>query len=333
MSAPCAFMLAGSGSVGPMSEHPSRLTAAHAPPAPTLDATAKAPRAGARRRAALSPSQAKDFKQCPLLFRLRSVDRLPEPGSLATHKGTLVHAVLERLYDLPARDRTAAAALDMLPGLWDQHRDSHPDVMTLFSDDARVGSWLEEVRALVSAYFRLENSTRLEPAERELLVQAETGTGLLLRGFVDRLDMAPDGAMRVVDYKTGRSPGPRFQHEALFQMRFYGLVLWRMRGRAPRRLQLVYLKDGRTLTHDPQLRELESTEASLEHLWDEIDDCAAREDFAPRRSRLCDWCSFQAVCPLFGGAAPPIPQEGLTRLLTARAHHGLMSASRSPRSR
>ena len=63
------------------------------------------------RRAALSPSRAKDFMQCPLMFRLRTVDRLPDPGSLATHKGTLVHGVLERLYDLPARERTREAAL------------------------------------------------------------------------------------------------------------------------------------------------------------------------------------------------------------------------------
>ena len=50
------------------------------------------------------------------------------------------------------------------------------------------------------------NPQRLEPAEREMFVQTETSDGLLLRGFVDRLDVAPDGAMRVVDYKTGRSP-------------------------------------------------------------------------------------------------------------------------------
>ena len=32
-------------------------------------------------------------------------------------------------------------------------------------------------------------------------------SGLLLRGFIDRVDIAPTGAIRVVDYKTGRSPG------------------------------------------------------------------------------------------------------------------------------
>ncbi|SDN65722.1 putative RecB family exonuclease [Actinomyces ruminicola] len=320
-----------------MSEHPSRPDAAPAvttkvdavPPAdgvrptgPGDSARATGPGGcGNRRgsgRTALSPSRAKDFMQCPLLFRLRTVDRIPEPGSLATHKGTLVHAILERLYDLPARERTREAALAMLPGQWEAHREKNPAVMALFADPAQVDPWLNEARELVGAYFQLENPTRLEPAERELFVQAETRDGLLLRGFVDRLDVAPNGAMRVVDYKTGRSPGPRFQEEALFQMRFYALVLWRLRGRAPSRLQLVYLKDGRTLTHDPRLPELETTETKLARIWDEVEDCAAAGEFAPRRSRLCDWCAYHAQCPVFGGTTPELPADGVERLLTAR---------------
>ncbi|CAM2769158.1 PD-(D/E)XK nuclease family protein [Actinomyces slackii] len=279
-------------------------------------------RPGSGRRAALSPSRAKDFMQCPLMFRLRTVDRLPEPGSLATHKGTVVHSVLERLYDLPAPERTQDAALGLLPGQWQAHREKNPGVMELFEAPEQVETWLGEARALIGSYFALENPERLEPAERELFVQTETADGLLLRGFVDRLDIAPNGAMRVVDYKTGRSPHPRYMQDALFQMRFYGLVLWRLRGRPPARLQLLYLKDGRTLTHDPHTLELESVETKVSRIWDEVEDCARYGDFRPQRSRLCDWCAFQAQCPLFGGDTPPPPEDGLAQLLTARRPAG-----------
>ena len=37
----------------------------------------------------LSPSRASDFKSCPLLYRFRSIDRLPEPPSPAATRGTL----------------------------------------------------------------------------------------------------------------------------------------------------------------------------------------------------------------------------------------------------
>ena len=147
------------------------------------------------------------------------MDRIPDPGSLATHKGTLVHGVLERLYDLPPRERTREAARAMLPSQWETHREKSPDVMGLFDDPTRVAPWLEEAGALLDAYFRMEDPTRLEPAERELLVQTETRDGLLLRGFVDRLDVAPDGAMLRPRAVASARPGPATPAAALPQGR------------------------------------------------------------------------------------------------------------------
>ena len=46
--------------------------------------------------AALSPSRASDFMQCPLLYRFRVIDKLPQAPSAAAARGTLVHSVLER---------------------------------------------------------------------------------------------------------------------------------------------------------------------------------------------------------------------------------------------
>ena len=60
------------------------------------------------------------------------------------------------------------------------------------------------------------------------------------------------------------------------------------------------------------------TAGRRERLGDGVEDGARGGRFAPRRSRLGDWCSFQAVCPLFGGEPPPAPPEGMARLLTAR---------------
>ena len=38
----------------------------------------------------------------------------------------------------------------------------------------------------------------------------------------------------MVDYKTGNAPGEAFEAKALFQMKFYALVIWRSRGVIPR---------------------------------------------------------------------------------------------------
>ena len=59
--------------------------------------------------ASLSPSSISSFKECPLAFRFSYLDRLPQPPAPHSSKGTLVHRALERFYDRPADERTAAA--------------------------------------------------------------------------------------------------------------------------------------------------------------------------------------------------------------------------------
>lgn len=163
------------------------------------------------RPASLSPSRASDFMQCPLLYRFRVIDKLPEKPSEAATRGTLVHAVLERLFDAPAGERTAPRAKALIPGQWDKLREARPELTELFADDEegrRLARWLEDAEKLVERWFTLEDPTRLEPAERELFVQAELESGLKLRGIIDRVDVAPTGEVRIVDYKTGKAPAP-----------------------------------------------------------------------------------------------------------------------------
>ncbi|MFE9451289.1 RecB family exonuclease [Streptomyces sp. NPDC006739] len=260
--------------------------------------------------ASLSPSRAGDFMQCPLLYRFRVIDRLPEKPSAAATRGTLVHAVLERLFDAPAAERTAPRAKSLIPGQWDRLRETKPEVVELFADDPggeRLARWLEEAERLVERWFTLEDPTRLEPAERELFVEAELDSGLRLRGIIDRVDVAPTGEVRIVDYKTGKAPRPEYAEGALFQMKFYALVVWRLKNVVPRRLQLVYLGSGDVLTYDPDLADLRRVERKLLALWEAIREATETGEWRPRPTKLCGWCDHQEHCPEFGGTPPPYP--------------------------
>lgn len=270
------------------------------------------------RRPGLSPSRANDFQQCPLLFRFRVVDRLPEPPSAAAARGTLVHSVLDKIYDLPAGGRTPEAAAELLDPAWDELQAADPRITSLFADDAGLQEWLASAGRLLGTYFTLEDPRRLEPAERETYLEIPLEDGPLLRGIVDRIDVAPDGAVRVVDYKTGKAPRPQYQDEALFQLRFYGLMLWRDRGAVPRRLQLVYLGDGQVLWSDPRPEELEGTERKVRSVWEAIEDAARNGEFRARRTPLCPWCAHQDLCPAFGGTPPPLDPDRVELTLGVR---------------
>ena len=269
---------------------------------------------------AISPSRAGDFMQCPLLYRFRVVDRLPEAPSPAAVRGTVVHAVLERLFDLPRGDRTLEAARDLLPSQWSRVREEAPELATLFDGDAEaVTSWLAGAEDLLARWFELEDPTRLEPADRELYVETTLDDGLMLRGYVDRVDVAPDGRIRVVDYKTGRAPRESFEAKALFQMKFYALVLWRLRGTVPAMLQLVYLGSGEILRYEPEEADLLATERKVKALWAAIERAAQTGDWRASPSRLCGWCDHKPLCPAHGGTPPPIPDGAVEIVLGERA--------------
>lgn len=255
---------------------------------------------------ALSPSRVSDFKTCPLLFRFRAVDRLPEPPSPEATRGTLVHTVLEQLYDLPAERRTPAAAHDLAVAAWEAMVAADPSLGGLVGP-AGADAWIGSAHDLLDTYFTLEDPRRLEPTDRELLLEVELDDGLRLKGVLDRLDASPAGDLRVVDYKTGRAPDPLFEQRALFQLRFYALLLWRARGRVPRLLQLIYLADGQVVRLEPHEADLRALERTLRAVAVAIERAVRTGDFRARRSALCGWCPHQALCPEWGGTPPPLP--------------------------
>jgi putative RecB family exonuclease len=331
----------------------------------------------------LSPSRAADFKTCPLLFRLRTIDRLPELPSADQVRGTLVHAVLERLFDLPAEERTPEAAAALVAPQWERLVESEPALAELFahavaaeetapgdrpatavgdwagpavtSDEyadraqpalvdlpadpaptappadpapiappadpaplappadpaggaARLAAFLASSHPLLRGYFAVEDPRRLEPAERESLVSTLVDNQLLIRGYIDRLDVSPAGELRVVDYKTGGAPREAFEARALFQLKFYALVLWRTRGVVPRVLRLLYLRDAEICDYSPDAEELERFERTLVALSQAVERAKRDRDFRPKPSRLCGWCHYHEFCPAFGGTPPPYPE-------------------------
>jgi len=265
--------------------------------------------------------------QCPLLYRFRVIDKLPSAPSAAAARGTLVHSVLEKLFDLPAGGRTIEAATALVEPQWLALLEGEPELAELVdqTDLAAVASWFGDAVSLIERWFTLEDPTRLEPAERELYVETDLD-GLTLRGYVDRLDLTPTGEMRVVDYKTGRSPSELFEAKALFQMKFYALVLWRLRGTVPKMLQLVYLGNSEIVRYCPDETDLLGVERKLKALWKAIETAAQTGNWQPSKSRLCDWCDHRALCPAWGGTPPPLPDAAAILALDPHASAAIVLA-------
>ena len=253
---------------------------------------------------ALSPSRANDYQQCPLKYRLRAIDRIPEPKTEAQVKGTLVHAVLEIMHAWPREKRTFPAAVKQIKPAWAQLIDDDPSVTDPIPDEHKL---FVNARDLLRGYFHMENPLGFDAQAQELPVDFTLPNGVPVRGFIDRVDIAPTGEVRVVDYKTGKKPLPRYSQDAQFQMRFYALVYWRMFGVVPTQLKLMYLKVMDSMILAPSREELEYFERDLAELWFKIEADGKAGTFRPQQSKLCGWCAFQHLCPVFGGTPPEYP--------------------------
>jgi len=256
-------------------------------------------------KATLSPSRANDYLNCPLLYRFRTIDKLPEPPSIDAIRGTLVHSVLEKLFSYPKTQRHYdIAAADINP-IWEEMKATREDVPQILPE-LKEDEFLFSALTLLQRYFDLENPQSFEPSELEAHVEYDLSETLLIHGYIDRLDIAPTGEIRIVDYKTGKSPGLGFEEKSFFQMRFYALIIWKNLGRVPKRLQMIFLGDGKILTQDPTEEELIKTQNKIEKIALDIQNSKSSGVWPSRKSRLCDWCAHRKICPEFGGTPPPL---------------------------
>jgi len=254
----------------------------------------------------LSPSRAADFKSCPQLFKYRVIDRLPEPGDPYSLIGTVVHAVLERIFGMPPEERSVEQANRILQEVWEEIRGSEeaPDTLTHKEEMELLG----QSERLLANYFLLEDPARTDAFQLEWWVEHATNQ-TLLRGIIDRVEALPSGEWVLVDYKTGHSPSDGMAFGSFFGLRFYALLCWRVFGKLPKELRLVHLKKPEVLTLIPTPQMLEGLERQLEAVSGAIRRALRTGDFRARPGRRCGWCPHREICPAWQVTVDASPSD------------------------
>lgn len=247
----------------------------------------------------LSPSRISTFTECPRRFRYTAIDRLEEPPSVWTLKGTLVHAALEALFCRSAVDRTRTLAGDSLDAAarseWFVE-----GAAQLGLDPGGIEAFVADAGVLLDAYFRMEDPTTVEAVGVELRIGTELpgplgGAPLQLRGIIDRLDRTEQGLV-VVDYKTGRAPLAGREREKLAAVETYALLCERALGLRPVAVRLLYLRDELVVERAVSDREVARQERRAVEVWRAIGRAHAAGEFRPVPSRLCAYCAFNDRC-------------------------------------
>lgn len=250
----------------------------------------------------LSPSRAGDFKTCPQLFKFRAIDRLPEPTTVYQARGTTAHLALERFYDLPSANRDPENLFNLFREAWTEVR-GEDEYKDLFETPEEETAWGIESMQLLANYFAIEDPKKVDPHDREMDM-TEDLDGIVIRGILDRIDRDADGQLVITDYKTGKAPPERYALPAFFALKIYALLIRRRTGETPKEVRLLYL-NGPTLYRLPiDDNQLDGVDSQLRALWTAIERAMTSNNYPPRPGRLCDWCSFQDICPAFVETTP-----------------------------
>lgn len=255
----------------------------------------------------LSPSRVDAFTSCPLAFRFSSIEKLPEPGSVHTVKGTLVHRVLELLFSHPAPERTVERAFELFPQAWAELIASD-EYLRIGLAEHQADALAGEGRALVQQYFTIEDPTSIEPVGLELMLEAKMGS-LLLRGIIDRLERAEDGTLVVTDYKTGKAPSQSMEQKRLGGVHFYAWLVEQAMGERPSLIRLVYVPSGKVITATPTDQSINFLPKRTLAVYSAIEKSCTSGRFATNKGPLCNFCSFQRWCPEFGGDPAKAAEE------------------------
>lgn len=291
----------------------------------------------------LSPTAFFRYVACPLRFYFHSLARLKPDDELAEEVdapmfGTILHAAMQRLYaplvgeanpggtlrELVRSDRVVRAVVDSINENYLQDPAAQPDSYSgnlLLVKDIVV----RYLRNGILPYDAEHDRFAIEGLERKVghefaFESAGRRLRVLFEGIADRIDRLPDGALRVVDYKTGephlefRGVAALFEGEArdrqsnILQTLLYAMMLFyscacdaepalyyvRAMNRPDYAPQLVDRERGRTGGRYSEYRE--EFEAMLGRTLSELFDPAVPFRQCDDAEHTCRYCDFREIC-------------------------------------
>jgi len=202
--------------------------------------------------------------------------------------GSIVHSALRRFYTLPPDQRTPAALFALYRQAW-ASKASDP----AFASREDRERWYRQGYDMLRRYAGRARPAEVRVRRLECSMSLDLGEHRVT-GKVDRVDDLGEGTLRVVDYKTGRTPGSLEDDVAA---RIYPLMVWKGEVESPpARVVMVYeyLSEGEKVVRELAPGDVAALEEEVARLLENI---AGDEIFVPGENEWCRSCDFRALCP------------------------------------
>lgn len=232
----------------------------------------------------LSYSQIQTFIDCPLHYKAKYILRLPSPPSAASSFGNTIHSVLRDFYLDPSQD-----VLKLLKKNWSSE-----------GYDSKKHEQLYYAKG--EKYLMNFVKTRFDPKVATVKLEGPfivpLTPQLKIGGKIDRVDVLPDGSIRIIDYKTSVKSLTDKEAATDLQLSFYALAATSLReppfAKQPDqiKLSLYYFNEDKFVDTTRSASQLEEAKAKILGYADQI----SHSDFTCSGSRLCQICDFKILC-------------------------------------
>lgn len=231
----------------------------------------------------LSASSTKTFEQCPRKYYYTYIEKLPKKSWAHLKLGTFCHRVLELFHKQWILNKNLNL-VDLIGNCF----------LTARGEDDFIGmlpDQLEEAKEMLQEYlFGVEKRGMPNTlfVEEPFKISVDK---FLLRGFMDRIDVDPDGLFHIVDYKTTKNE----KYLDDFQLLVYGMAL---KSKYPdmdrfRGSYVLLRKGSKLVTNEYSMHDVYKCEKKILDFGIRIEQ---EQKWEKRPGPLCNWCDFYDTC-------------------------------------
>ncbi|MFA5173862.1 MAG: PD-(D/E)XK nuclease family protein [Candidatus Pacearchaeota archaeon] len=248
-----------------------------------------------------SHSKISTFEQCPLKFKFRYLDKIiPEvEESIEGFLGNTVHTTLEWLYknvmnkNIPKLDEL----IEFYINKWTANFSNE---IRIVKEDLDSEYYFNQGIKFIINYYKSHYpfSDNTIALEHRILINLDPEGKYKLQGYIDRLvHNRENNVFEIHDYKTGNFLKSQEELDKDRQLALYCLGI---------KETFQNAKDVFLIWHFLAFDEKivsKRTDEELENLKKDtinsIQKIESETEFKPCPSKLCKWCEFRNICPLF----------------------------------
>ncbi len=241
------------------------------------------------------------YKECPLKYKFKYIDKIKEKPKPFFFLGSLIHKILYEFYR-----RTPPPQLEELINIYVSEWNSKSfEEKGYIKEDYDRMDFNKGIRIIKNFYDKHKDN-------KDIPFQLEYGNyisvdGLKVQIIADKIEYIGEGKIIIVDYKTGKS-GERTNEQLYFYQKIVELdkdLIKKVEERYKEKIKRLEVEEM-LYYYVEELKEVRfkrADEREIGRFWEEVlytvEDIKSQK-FDPKPSeKSCGWCDFKTLCPIY----------------------------------